>query len=115
MHEFSIVQSLLSAANKVARERGAKRVQRLWLRLGELSGVDPQSLTSAFELLQQMGQAGQATLEVEHVAACWKCPCCGPDEPPYVSLRCTRCGSSVALTQGDEITLNQIELEYDDV
>ena len=48
MHEYSIVQSLVNRVEEEARARGATGVHRVGVRLGELSGVDPESLATAY-------------------------------------------------------------------
>lgn len=49
MHEYSIIQALLDRVDEEVRRRGATAVHRLDVSLGELSGVDPGLLATAFE------------------------------------------------------------------
>jgi len=51
MHELSIMQSALSQALDQARQAGAVRVHEIRLRVGALSGVNPDALQFAFEAL----------------------------------------------------------------
>ena len=48
MHEYSIVAALLDRVDREARAHGAERVQRLHLRIGELSGVEVELLRTAW-------------------------------------------------------------------
>ncbi len=70
MHEYSIVQSLLDRVDQIAAEypapgKGGARVERLWLKIGELSGVEVPLLRSAFDLCRpQCPVCATAELEV---------------------------------------------------
>ena len=48
MHELSICQALLDQVENVARDHGARRVSRVALRIGALSGIEPELLEHAF-------------------------------------------------------------------
>ncbi len=51
MHELSIADSILGAVRTEAARRPGARVAKVGLRLGELSGVDRESLSFCFEAL----------------------------------------------------------------
>ena len=53
MHELSIMQSALSQALEQARHAGAGKVHEIRLRIGVLSGVVPEALQFAFEVLAE--------------------------------------------------------------
>ena len=57
MHEYSIVQALMAQVDEQARAHGAAAVHRVSLRIGELSGIEPDLLRSAFEMVALMRSA----------------------------------------------------------
>jgi hydrogenase nickel incorporation protein HypA/HybF len=117
MHEYSIVQALLDRVERVAATRtppggAAPRVDRLHLKIGELSGVEVPLLQSAFDLCRpQCPICESAELEVKTVAAHWRCPGCGHAFGRGEALRCIPCGRPARLDGGDEIILERVEME----
>ena len=111
MHEWSIVRSLLDEVERCAGARGAHRVHRLQLRVGELSGVEPELLETAYATFRGGTICAGARLEIERVAARWVCPRCRIALEPGARLGCGRCGGGARLESGDEIVLARIEME----
>jgi hydrogenase nickel incorporation protein HypA/HybF len=112
MHEFSLIQSLLSRVGDEARSRGAVRVHALSIRVGELSGVEPDLLTSAFEIARQDTPCAGAELRLTRVPAVWSCPRCGKVFAPGDVLRCAACAVPAQLSDGaDALMLDSIEME----
>ena len=76
MHEVSIMTEALRMAMDAAKSAGAGRVLKLRLRIGSLSGVVPESLRFAFDVVCHGTMAEGASLEIEAVpAACWCATC----------------------------------------
>jgi hydrogenase nickel incorporation protein HypA/HybF len=111
MHEYSIVQALLDRVLDEARSREASAVHRIKVRIGELSGVEPELLASAYTLCRERTLCAEAKLDLERVPARWGCSDCGRAPEPGAALRCPACGGPARLTQGDEILLESIEME----
>ena len=53
MHEYSIVQSLLESCEQHARENEAKEVTKVVVKIGVLSGVEPDLLQTAFDTFKE--------------------------------------------------------------
>jgi hydrogenase nickel incorporation protein HypA/HybF len=115
MHEYSIVRALLDRACEQAASHRATRVHRLQVQIGELAGVDPELLASAYDLFREGTICAGAELEVETVAARWQCPACGGEIPVGAALRCPGCGAPARLVAGEEILLERMEMEVPDV
>ena len=49
MHEYSLVEALVTRVEEEARKRNALAVHKLSVRVGELSGVDPELFQTAYE------------------------------------------------------------------
>ena len=111
MHEYSIVQALLEKVHAEARAHGALSVARVSIRLGELSGVEPDLLARAYETFREEGPCAGAPLHIAHVPARWECVACQEPIARGAVLACPRCGRSARLAEGDEIVLDRVELE----
>ncbi len=85
-------------------------VHRLAVRIGSLSGVEPELFASAFTLVRQ-GLLADAALEIHRCEASWECPRCHAAIPSGAVLRWTACDEPARLRCGDEILLEQIEME----
>lgn len=111
VHEYSIASSLLRMACQHARERGADRVVRLEVSVGELSGVEVPLLETAWTLVRERSVCDGADLAVRAVPVRWECSRCGEPVVPGLSLTCARCAVPARLAEGDELMLLRIEME----
>ncbi len=112
MHEYSLIQALIARVGQEARRQGALRVHSLTVRLGELSGVEPALLETAFALARGGTACEGAELRTERVAAVWSCPGCKKVFAAGEVLRCAACALPAALNDGaDALTLDRVELE----
>jgi hydrogenase nickel incorporation protein HypA/HybF len=111
MHEYSIVQSLFESVVALAEENDASTVTSVYLKIGELSGVEPELLATAFDQFRAATIMSDATLHIEPVAAAWACPKCRARIRRGERLRCATCNTPASLTAGDEIILERVEME----
>ncbi len=112
MHEYSLIQALVSRVAEEARSRQALKVHSLTIRVGELSGVEPELLQGAYELFRAGTVCDGAALRVERVPARWGCPRCGQAIVLGEALRCPTCDEPAELSEGaDALTLLSIDLE----
>lgn len=110
MHEYSLVSAMVERVEQEARSRKAVAVHRLAVRIGALSGVEPELLASAFTLCRQ-GILADAELDIRRSEAVWACPSCGTAVSVGGILRCETCATPARLVSGDEIMLERIEME----
>jgi hydrogenase nickel incorporation protein HypA/HybF len=110
MHEYSLVRALADQVEQHARAHGATAVSRVAVRIGALSGVEPQLFASAFTLCRE-GVLAEAELDIQRSEAAWACPECEAVIPAGAVLRCAACERPAKLVSGDEILLEQIEME----
>jgi hydrogenase nickel incorporation protein HypA/HybF len=111
VHEYSIVASLLDRIEELARERRATAVHGVLVSIGELSGVEPDLLATAYDTFRERTVCENARLTILPVAARWECPGCRQGIPRGAVLACARCGTPARLSAGDEIVLERIEME----
>ena len=111
MHELAVCQALLTEVQRVARETRAGAVRRVVLRVGPLSGVEPQLLARAFEVARAGSVAAQAELHIEPGAVRVRCLECDTEQDATAQrLVCGRCGSfRTHLLAGDELVLQRVE------
>ncbi|NGO38495.1 hydrogenase maturation nickel metallochaperone HypA [Limisphaera ngatamarikiensis] len=112
MHEVGLMSEAVEIALREAQARGARRITALRLRVGTLSGVVPEALSFAFDLVTARTAAEGARLEIESVPAVWRCVACGREfggEEPWPA--CPHCGGAEAeLRQGRELEIASIDL-----
>jgi hydrogenase nickel incorporation protein HypA/HybF len=65
MHELSIAEELLNIITEKARQAGIGKISRINLRIGEFSGVLPDALVFAFEMLSRDTISQGARIEIE--------------------------------------------------
>ena len=102
MHEVSIMESAVSMAVETARKSGSDRVLAVRLRVGVLSGVVPEALRFAFDVVCQGTPAEGAALEMELVPAAAGARCARrtfnsrifPANAPGAMRRTGNCGAA---------------------
>jgi hydrogenase nickel incorporation protein HypA/HybF len=113
MHELGIMESAVDAALREACAHQASRIHRMVLRIGTLSGVEPDSLRFAFDVVTEGTAAAGAELEVESVPARAWCGACAREfgiESGFICV-CPDCGAlSGEIRQGREMELSRLEM-----
>ena len=109
MHELSIAEELLRIIEKRASEEGIGSVEKIELRIGEYSGILPDSLQFAFEVLSKGKLTEGASVEVEMISPKFLCGKCGEEVISY-ETNCPKCGSEdLTLRRGDELEIISFE------
>jgi hydrogenase nickel incorporation protein HypA/HybF len=112
MHEVAIMEEAVRLAVESARKSGASRVLELRLRVGALSGVVPEALQFAFDVVCHGTPAEGATLVVEPVAAVGWCPDCQAEYScDHCLSECPRCQNlNGELRRGRELEISSVEI-----
>jgi len=66
MHELSIAEELLQIITNKASQVGISKIEQINLKIGEFSGILPDALIFAFELLSKDTMMEGARIEIEH-------------------------------------------------
>ncbi len=113
MHELGIAGYLIEVAEQHLQRAPHGTVRRLLVRIGEMAGVNPDSLDFAFTCLQKGTGVDGARLEVERVPLAVECDACGRRTPvaDYV-FRCGACGAeTVRIVGGREMEFVSIDAD----
>jgi len=116
VHELAVCQGLMTQVEQIARREHAARVTRILLRIGPLSGVEPQLLSDAFPIAAAGSVAADAELAIEPQPIRVRCLTCGEESAASTNrLVCGACGDyRTQLLSGDELLLASLELERRD-
>ncbi len=112
MHELSICHALISQIENVATEYQACGIEKVYLQIGALSGVESQLLRQAYTVASLGTLADGAELVIEELPIRVRCKRCGAEtEAAANRLVCGKCGDWHAqLISGDELLLASLEL-----
>jgi hydrogenase nickel incorporation protein HypA/HybF len=115
MHELSVCQSMMQQLETIAAQENARQITSITLRIGPLSGIEPELLLQAFPVAAAGTLAEQAELKIENQAVRVHCSRCDAEnEVPSNGLVCPACGSQqTTLVSGDELLLASLELLRD--
>ncbi len=113
MHELSVCQSMLRQVSEVARQHDARYVSRVRIRIGVLSGVEPDLLKQVFPVASAGTIAEGAQLSIKTLPVCVRCESCWTEsEVEANKLVCSACGDwHTRLISGSEMLLDSIEIE----
>lgn len=113
MHELSYTQGVLDIALENARKAEAKRITRINLVIGGMSGIVDDSVRFCFELLSQDSIAHNAELTFRRVPTRLHCRKCDlAFEPDSEQWGCPRCRKwDVELQAGSEFYVDSIEVD----
>lgn len=113
MHEVGIAASVLEAVRAEVAQRPGSRALVVGLRIGELAGVDPDSLRFGFDALVKDSDLEPLALEVEYVARSQRCLDCQLEfAADRYTLACPGCDSlRTECIAGDELDIVWIRME----
>ena len=116
MHELSLCQNLMDQVTELAHKHRARSVVSVRVQIGQLAGVEPMLLESAFTIARVGTVAEEAAMMTEVVTPCVVCNACGSEsEVTPSSLLCLTCGGNdTRLIRGDELILARVELVVSD-
>ncbi len=112
MHEVGLMENALAIALDYAQRDQAAQIHKIRLRVGTLSGVEPDALRFAFEVVTRNTIAAQAALEIESCPTrCYCSTCEASFEPINLGYECPQCHRwSNTVLQGRELELASLEV-----
>jgi hydrogenase nickel incorporation protein HypA/HybF len=114
VHELSIAEEIYRVSRAAVADHGSGRLERVTVAVGELSAIEPDLLSFAWQALTESGPDAGSTLEVEWHAARQFCAACKSDKPrsdgSWLRL-CPDCGTPLAVTGGMELDVMRVTFE----
>ncbi|MFC1985086.1 hydrogenase maturation nickel metallochaperone HypA [Chloroflexota bacterium] len=113
MHELSIIQSMLSIALEQAEVNRAKKINKINISIGELSGIVSECAEFCFELLSADTIAAGASLSIDRPPTRLRCRKCNSTfSPGDINWICPGCQSqSLEILSGRECHISSIEVD----
>ncbi len=113
MHEYSLMQSLLEMINEEIKTHPSCKLHAFTIKVGALSGIEPELMKTAFEILKPGTPAEHAIMNIKYVPLICRCEdCLNKYTVEDLNFECPKCkGSKIKVLQGDDTILESIELE----
>ncbi len=113
MHEYSIVQSLLNTCEENAKANKAKKVTKVLVKIGVMSGVEPELLQTAFDTFKEQTICDKAEFVINIQPIVVKCNTCLKESTlEKLEYHCPNCQSvDLNVIDGEDMYLMQLELE----
>lgn len=112
MHEIGIMERTLEIAINNAQKQNANSIQKITMNIGKLSGVIPEALEFAFDVVTKGTIAENATLEINTIPVTCYCNICQTKfNPQEWFFECPHCHQfSNHILEGKEIELMSVEI-----
>lgn len=113
MHEYSIVQALLTQCEEIAAQNEAESVKKIIVKIGKMSGVEPHLLEIAFNTFKEKTVCDGADFVMNVQPLTIECKQCGKiTELGEVYYKCPECDSlDVKVIDGEDMYLMTLEME----
>lgn len=113
MHEYSIVQSLIDSCWEHAKTNDASKVTKVVVKIGVMSGVEPDLLQTAFDTFKEDTVCHDAKFIMNIQKVKISCnDCSSENELEKNEYLCPNCQSTnINIMDGEEMFLMQLELE----
>ena len=116
MHETSLVISMGEQIQRLGEQEAAVGVSSITVRIGELSGVEIEAFSFAFEVYKKTNPFFEkAELKIERVPARMRCFLCGHETEADGFQPCPACGQwGLQAISGKELDLVKVEFIVED-
>ena len=112
MHEYSIVQSLLESCEEHAHENKATKVTKVVVKIGALSGVEPDLLQTAFDTFKEKTICDGCEFIINYQKVIIECLDCKEQSTLEKNeFTCPKCDSySTKVIDGEDMFLMSLEM-----
>ena len=113
MHELAVTQEVLNIALEKAKETNARKITRINLVIGEMSGLVDDSVQFYFDFISNDSIASDAELSFRRIPAKARCLKCGFSfSPGKILSSCPQCQAwNVEVTDGRDFYIDSIEVD----
>lgn len=113
MHELGIASAIVARVQQEALRRPGVRMTKVGVRIGQLSGVDPDSLAFGFEALVKETNFEALLLDITICPRKQRCLACTREfVGGILETACPTCGNEItAGIGGDELDIDYIEVD----
>ncbi|MGB6327305.1 MAG: hydrogenase maturation nickel metallochaperone HypA [Halarcobacter sp.] len=113
MHEYSIVQSLLESCEEHAKQNNSTNVTKVIIKIGVLSGVEPDLLQTAFDTFKEKTVCDKAEFIINRQKVIITCLSCNQESTLEKNeFLCPNCQSKeVKVIDGEDMYLMSLEME----
>ncbi len=113
MHEMSIIQALITSCEEQARRYSAASIRKVEVKIGVMSGVEPELLATCFDTFKEGTICDGAQLVIISQGVVVFCNDCQQQSPlTERRFRCPECkGGNLEIVDGEEMYLMSLELE----
>jgi hydrogenase nickel incorporation protein HypA/HybF len=109
MHELGITRNIVAIVGEAAKGR---RVSRVTVEIGKLSGVMTAAIAFCFEAVAKGTELDGATLDIRQIEGRARCLACGEEFAAETLYTPCGCGSRrIVLLTGEELNIKTMELE----
>jgi len=112
MHELGIADSILNEVKGQARRRPGARIVAVGVKVGEMSGVNADTLASCFKTLVHDTELDGTRLEIERTHHRHWCPSCEREFRVWnLDSRCACGETQTRFVAGDELEISYLEVD----
>lgn len=113
MHEMSIVMRFVDIAKEFAKKNNAKKVLRVGLQVGELTGVVPRYLEMFYPAVVEGTILEGSELAIDFVEGSVFCTGCGKTyNPAKTAMKCPACGEEKCdVIEGNHLYVTEIAID----
>jgi len=112
MHEMSLAEGVLQLIEDAAHHQEFAKVTKVWLEIGQLSGVEIEAMKFCFDAVTRDSIADGARLEIITAPGTgWCLECSTTVSMTEVYGECPQCGGyQVQVTGGTEMRVKELEV-----
>lgn len=113
MHEYSVVQALLTQCEEHAEANDATKITKVVVKIGVMSGIEAHLLETAFNTFKETTVCDGAEFVMNIQPLTIECRSCGAvSELEKVHYCCPKCESTdVTVVDGEDMFLMSLEME----
>lgn len=113
MHELPVTKSIIKISSEEAEKHNAKIVKEIRIKVGELTGLIPDSIQYYFDIISKGSKVEGALLKIEKLPIKIRCNECSKEvEAKVGTYSCSACGSmNIKIIGGNEFYIDSLEVE----